>query len=43
MAFEADPEEMEDIKNLLVKGGYENIGIIKDLGDLQRVIYGYKK
>lgn len=43
MAFESDPEEMEDIKNLLVKGGYENIGIIKDLGDLQRVIYGYKK
>lgn len=43
MVFEADPEEMEDIKNLLVKGRYENIGIIKDLGDLQRVIYGYKK
>ena len=43
MAFEADPQEMEDIKLLLINEGFNNIGIINDLGDLQRVIYGYKK
>ena len=43
MAFEADPQEMEDIKKLLLNGGFDNIGIVNDLGDLQRVVYGYKK
>ena len=43
MAFEADPQEMEDIKTLLLNEGFSGIGIINDLGDLQRVIYGYKK
>ena len=43
LAFEADPEEMEDIKNLLINEDFTDIGIIKDLGELDRVIYGYKK
>ena len=43
LAFEADPEEMEDIKNLLINEDFIDICIIKDLGELDRVIYGYKK
>ena len=42
MAFEADPCEMEDIRKLLLSENFTDIKIINDLGDLQRVIYGYK-
>jgi hypothetical protein len=40
LLLEADPRQMDTLRELLVSGGYKEIEIYKDLSGLERVIGG---
>lgn len=43
LMFELGINQAEDVKNLMIKNGFENIEIIKDLAYIDRVIFGRMK
>ena len=41
--FEIGCEQAVEVSELMKNAGYENVTVVKDFADLDRVVYGYKK
>jgi release factor glutamine methyltransferase len=42
LGYEVGYDQAEDVKNIMIKNGYENIRILEDLASIQRVVIGTK-